>query len=316
MISIVKGGTHVDGYIKEHLRLGGYAPSAARGAYDNEKGWTDYRIGEHIVFAHRTNDYRVDRFTDALHAHDYVEMILWVEGDVQYLSGSRGATAQEGSVVIIPPGRSHTTRLLRRGRYTRDVLYFSPAAFSPFGEEMLLSLLSAAAECFTVTLTGDELRAARGAIDRITAAVTSDGPLGGFAAYSGVTDLLVTVSSAFVRGASPTQAHRLPETVSEIRRYIERNYAAVSSIDALACAFYYSREHLSRVFRKYYNISPHDYLERCRIREAMRRLRAGERVADVCYGVGYRSMSVFLAAFRRITGCTPSAFRKREESGG
>jgi AraC-like DNA-binding protein len=142
--------------------------------------------------------------------------------------------------------------------------------------------------------------------------VTAESPLGNFAAYSGVVDLLLAVSTAFVRDAAPSGASRLPETVSAIRRYIESNYASVTSIDSLAREFYYSREHLSRVFRKYYNIAPHEYIEQCRIREAMRRIRAGERVADVCYLVGYRSMSVFLAAFRRFTGVTPSVFRHRE----
>ena len=94
-----------------------------------------------------------------------------------------------------------------------------------------------------------------------------------------------------------------------IRRYIEEHYDSITSIEEVAERFYYSREYISRLFRRYYNLSPGEYLERCRIREARLRIGNGERIADVCFGVGYRSMSAFSAAFRRVTGKQPSAFR-------
>lgn len=301
----------MEAYILDHIRRGGYAALPERkDAYRNDKGWIDYRIGEHIVFAYRKNDYTADRFTDALHVHDYVEMILFAAGDVQYLSGSRGALPQEGSVVIIPPGKSHTTRLLREGEYTRYVLYFSPSAFTENGDEMLRALLQAAEESFTVTLNGDELLAANNALDKVMQGVQSGDGIGKFSAYSGITDLLTLIAGAFLHRTEEEAPMSLPENITAIRRYIEKNFASIASVDALAADFYYSREHLARLFRKYYNITPHDYIEQCRIREALRLLRAGERVVDVCYLVGYRSMSVFLAAFRRRVGSTPSAVRR------
>ena len=300
----------MEAYILEHIRRGGYTALPEDGAaYRNDKGWIDYRIGEHIVFAYRRNDYTADRFTDALHVHDYVEMILWEAGDVQYLSGAHGALPREGSVVIIPPGKSHTTRLLHEGYYARYVVYFSVDAFSSMAGEMLDLLLRSAAESFSIVLNDGERVEVKSAIEKVICGVERRDGVGRFCAYSGVTDLLSVVSGAFLCRSDTDAPTRLPENVTAIRRYIEKNFATISSVEALSQEFYYSREHLSRVFRKYYNIAPHDYIEQCRIREAVRLLHRGERVTDVCYLVGYRSMSVFLAAFRRETGSTPSAIR-------
>ena len=57
-----------------------------------------------------------------------------------------------------------------------------------------------------------------------------------------------------------------------------------------------------------------EYLEQCRIRAAEERILAGDRIADVSFAVGYRSMSAFSAAFRRVTGQTPSETRKNSRN--
>lgn len=300
-------------YIEKHLETGGYRSLGESGRrYENSEGWIDCRVGRHIVFAHRENDYTAENFRDALHAHEYAEVILWCGGDVQYVSGDRTEDPAEGTVIVIPPRETHTTRLLSPTRYERYVVYISSSAFSEIGFGNPLSLFQDPdGEIFSGKLCGEELTRARAHLRSAEIRLDAGGEIG---AYADLIEFLLLATRAcsdsdVIRGEGK---NALPAPVREIRRYIEASYATIPSVEALAAHFYYSREYLSRLFRRYYNLSPGDYIEQCRIRAAEERIASGERIADVCYGVGYRSMSAFSAAFRRVTGKPPSALRGRE----
>lgn len=51
----------------------------------------------------------------------------------------------------------------------------------------------------------------------------------------------------------------------EIKSYIDENYATIGSVADLASQFFYSREHISRIFKYYFNTSITEYLMRKRI---------------------------------------------------
>ncbi len=310
----MKGGDTVDAYIERHILRSEYRETdEARARYENMQGWTDYRIGRHIVFAHRENDYDRKSFRDALHAHDYCEVLFYCGGDVQYVSRDRTEAPKRGSVIVIPPRTLHTTRLLFPSRYERYVLYLGSEAFSGFGDGWS-AYLRDGSPAFSCTLGENEMCAVYGKLGEIENALGKGTMDAEIASYAHVIDILLVLRRAF-EGTRADDAESaggyLPEPIREMRRYVEENYASIRSVEALAEHFYYTREYVTRIFRRYYNLSPGDYIEQCRIREAEIRIADGERVADACFAVGYRSISAFSSAFRRVTGKPPSAFRRR-----
>ena len=301
-------------YIEAHLRTGDYvgAESAPK-RYENRAGWMDYPIGAHAIFAHRSTDYTQSTFRDVLHAHHYCEVLFRCGGDVQYVSGDLTVTPQEGSVIVIPPSRVHTTRLLSASHYERYVLYFSESAFSEFSEALGV-FLDPSSAIFSVSLAGERLERVKHLLSEMESLLSVGGASDQLTAYGRMIDLLLLIAE---KPSAPAQAEcesYLPASVIGIRRYIEEQYASILSVESLAAQFYYSREYVTRLFRSYYNLSPGDYLEQCRIRAAIGRIADGERIADVCFGVGYRSMSAFSAAFHRVTGESPSAYRRAERN--
>ncbi|MBO5270455.1 MAG: helix-turn-helix transcriptional regulator [Clostridia bacterium] len=300
----------MDAYIEKHLAQSGYR-ALGDGRYLHPEGWTDVRIGAHAVFAHRDTEYTAETFHDALHAHPYTEILFWHGGDVQYVSRDRVAAAGEGRVIVIPPHTEHTTRLLSPSRYERTVLYVSPAFAGEFSEELDV-LFSPSSSVFVGTLAGEKRVRAEGVLCRIAGAV-SEQEGDRFSAFVAVSELLLLVKGAVTASDAWETAEDeayLPKPVREIRHYIETSYASIESVGAIAERFYYSREYVTRLFRKYYNLGVGQYLEQCRIREAEVRILRGERVADVCFAVGYRSISAFSAAFRRVTGRSPTGVRR------
>lgn len=107
-----------------------------------------------------------------------------------------------------------------------------------------------------------------------------------------------------------------PEILQRILRYLEARLDQPVSIGELAEEFRLSQATLRRLFRKHLGESPVDFLIRRRMETAMRLLRLTEQpVKWIAFQVGYAGALYFSAEFRKFTGESPSAFRKRSQFG-
>jgi AraC-like DNA-binding protein len=75
----------------------------------------------------------------------------------------------------------------------------------------------------------------------------------------------------------------------------------------------YSKYHFLRLFKTLYGRTPHQYLTELRIENAKQLLQAGRPTDEVCFSVGFDSVSSFKALFKRYTMLTPFAYRKQLE---
>lgn len=100
-----------------------------------------------------------------------------------------------------------------------------------------------------------------------------------------------------------------------LRRAIQRlrsDSDADISLAALASDAGLSRFHFCRSFKESTGLSPHAWLRQHRLEQAMRMLRdANASIVSVAAALGYGSQTAFAAAFRRLTGETPSVWRRR-----
>lgn len=113
---------------------------------------------------------------------------------------------------------------------------------------------------------------------------------------------------------TPDVDARLRELVSmrKVRDRIDRDYAKLLDVEALAAGVHLSVGHLSRRFRETYGESPYSYLMTRRIERAMALLRRGDRsVTEVCFEVGCSSLGTFSSRFTELVGVPPSVYRER-----
>jgi AraC family transcriptional regulator len=131
-----------------------------------------------------------------------------------------------------------------------------------------------------------------------------------------LTDLLATRILAAHTG-SPTSFQPttggLPPKV--LRRAIERlrsDSETDVSLAVLASEAGLSRFHFSRAFKHSTGQSPHAWLRQHRLGQAMTMLRQpDETIVSVAAALGYSTQTAFAAAFRKLTGETPSDWRRR-----
>jgi AraC family transcriptional regulator len=82
------------------------------------------------------------------------------------------------------------------------------------------------------------------------------------------------------------------------------------SLAALATDAGLSRFHFCRAFKESTGLSPHAWLRQYRLKQAMNMLRDTDTsIVSVATELGYASQTAFAAAFRRLTGETPSDWR-------
>ena len=97
--------------------------------------------------------------------------------------------------------------------------------------------------------------------------------------------------------------------IVQAKLFIDSNYANNIDLGNIADEAYFSKFHFIRLFKKIYNKTPHQYLKVVRIENAMQLLRTDIPVSDVCYAVGFESLSSFSGLFKSLVGLTPSAYQ-------
>jgi len=104
------------------------------------------------------------------------------------------------------------------------------------------------------------------------------------------------------------------DAVIAVRNYIDCNYDRDLNLDLLSKIQLISKYHLLRLFKRYYGLTPRQYLIDKRIAMSKAHLKEGRSVTETCFAVGFESLGSFSALFKTKTGQTPAQFRKEQLS--
>jgi AraC-like DNA-binding protein len=97
----------------------------------------------------------------------------------------------------------------------------------------------------------------------------------------------------------------------EAALWLEEHAQEAVDLDTVSRQAGLSPFHFLRLFARVLGVTPHQYLVRCRLRQAARLLADPARsVTDIAFDVGFADLSNFVRTFRRAAGVSPRAFRK------
>ena len=102
--------------------------------------------------------------------------------------------------------------------------------------------------------------------------------------------------------------------MGSIYKYIHANYDESPDVNTVAASVHLSAPAFCRYFKKQTQMTFTDFVNQYRITQAKTLLLQDKSVSEVCYDVGFESLSYFNKLFKRITGENPSAFKKRYAS--
>lgn len=273
--------------------------------------WRAHYINDQMIYSPRSTHYSRDTFPESLHFHDYYEVLLYLEGDIRHICETNTFLPQRGDLLVVPPGCLHTSRITaEETQYTRHVFYLYPTAFDAYQGRSLLDFLDADhGRPFLSAFKGSALDHVLTLLEALDAALLSDAP-DDKALSQALIIQLFHIFNRQTRRDTRSDAY-FPQNVVEIQKYLDEHFTEVSTVAEVAEHFFYSREYVSRLFKRHLNTTVADYVLNRRISHSQTLIAAGLPLIDVCFQSGFGSVSTFIRAFRSITGMTPSAYRKK-----
>lgn len=113
-----------------------------------------------------------------------------------------------------------------------------------------------------------------------------------------------------------TSYNSIERKIYDITAYIHANYSDELTLESLAEMFYISPCYLSHQFKSVTHFTLVNYIQMTRIRNVEYRLIAtNDKISDIAESCGFTSFSQFNRIFKKITGTSPSDFRKGTGSG-
>ncbi len=100
--------------------------------------------------------------------------------------------------------------------------------------------------------------------------------------------------------------------IAKAQRFIEKNYANITSVDEIAGHVCLSPRHFKRRFKKATGDSPLFYLQSIRIDLAKKKLEATlDSIDDITLQIGYENSSTFRRLFKKRTSLSPREYRDK-----
>lgn len=245
------------------------------------------------------------------HAHRCHEICYVMRGRGERRGAGGAAEVGPGDVVIVPPGEDHGARADRRDPYHYFALGLDASLLGEDGLDVLDRRLvrnAAGAEGIFRRMLAEFDRCEEGdeRARRLTLAMIK----------ALLVELLVFIGRRDrLADAAPGSFSRPPSRpeFQELARWLRTRLAAPPALAEMAARCRLTPAHFTTAFRRDVGVPPMSYLATLRVDAAARRLIDDRRrpVTAVALDLGFASSQHFAQVFRRVAGCTPSAWRER-----
>lgn len=277
--------------------------------------WKNHLVTDGLSYSYRDTVYDLETYPSNLHYHDYYELVIFEDGAIRYICEDCVYHPKHGNIILIPPRTFHMSVIdCDSTRYKRHVFYLYPSAFDSIGHSALTSFLTESKKGSLLTLQSDEAK--HELINQLQLLKKSlqkePSPLDMALGLSLVIRIFCLLNQR--KNQSKTEVSSLPENILMIQNYIDNNFSHISSVSEVAEQFFYSREYVSRLFKKYFDTTVSDYIMKRRISKSQSLIVQGVPLIDVAYQVGFGSLSTFIRAFRSVVNMTPSEYRKLKKN--
>lgn len=251
---------------------------------------TDIRIVFCKRFDGKSGNWNLTR-----HMHDVVELIYFLNGDVEISTTEAHSSAGDYDVIVYPRGMYHSEKL--QGRGSHDIF----CVWADLGPLQVPGM---------IWVQDDRGLPVKWLLEHMHAEYTSDQPEPALIQHYAKAAIILIARKALGGNVPDGQISSRP--FERAVRFMHDHLAEPLTVDGLAKAVSVSSSYLSRIFRQKVGVPPGIYLRSIRIETARAMLSYGTRTIEEIAGlIGFSSPKYFSHAFRKETGMTPSEWRRR-----
>lgn len=242
------------------------------------------------------------------HTHHFTELFYIVKGKGVILLQNQEVPVKENDLVIINPNVEHTEKSNSLDSLEYIALGIEGLSFSlPDEEESQMGLF---------TYHGDQ-KDILFYLNKLLHEIKQNDDNYEIVCQNIIEILIVKLRRDKKFTLTKTETKNLNRSVSLIQHYLNQNYREDISLDSLAEIGHINKFYLAHTFKKDIGVSPIEYLQKVRVREAKLLLETTNySIASIAEIVGFSSQSFFTQSFKRFTDQTPSKYRKEMKKDG
>lgn len=243
------------------------------------------------------------------HYHEFCKILLLMQGSGGYYVDGQRYLLQPGDIVLLDAHSIHRPELDGEAPYERIILYISPEYLQQQSTaDCNLRSVFSGEKGHVLRLSGEQKQR----IFRLAAQLERDleGETFGREILSNADLLRLLVElgrnreNPSVSGPGPVIPRS--DRIAEILCYIDQHLSEDLDAEIIAKAFFISKYHMMRLFRRETGTTVHLYITQKRLVKARELMDAGMRATEACYRCGWRSYSSFTRAYSKHLGTTPT----------
>lgn len=244
-------------------------------------------------------------------SHDFFEMLLVLSGRQELTVNGVRAAVGEGTLALLRPGEVHSRRYLSPGQHINFAFsaQIAQEMFTYLGNDFPSRQLLTAPALLYVVLDRAQVEDYRDRFDQINMIPISE-------AERSRTLLRALLMDIFARQFVFSDEQQLAATdwFRQLMKDMKTPDALCGGINTMVELSGRTHEHLCRVFRQRLEITPTEFVNDLRLTYAANRLlHTSDSIIDICFSVGFESLSHFYHLFRDKYGKTPRKFREKRD---
>lgn len=256
-----------------------------------------------------------------LHHHDFFEIYLFLNGNVDYSIESRIYHLLPGDMLLISPLELHQPRIAQDTPYERIVLWINKAFLLQFSspQTSLTSCFDSVNPQHTNLLrfSPAQREVIQGLMLQLINETGNQEYGGDLASMSILMSLLIEINR--VAQATPPKhesGDKAAMLVSNVLAYINDHYNEELSLDSIANRFFISKYHLSHEFNRLVGTSVYRYIVQKRLLIAKQMLSDGVPPTDAYQHCGFKDYANFYRAFKSTYNINPKKFAELSQDVG
>ncbi len=262
------------------------------------------------------------------HGHEFFEFFLLIKGRIYHSIDREEQVIEEGDIVLLNPEHEHSYRLIPKTPAESLQAIFMPSFLEVDMNflrkqraltELIFMMPFYESGCTVFRLSGKTRLKVQNLLEELIEEYEARQKGYETALRVKLTDLLITVARAYEKEQEkhPEIKKSLSGTAEAIldsMSYIEEHFTEDLILEEVAeTTAGVTKEYFSKVFHNITGTTFTKYIAGLRVGKAKELLKAtDEKIISVCFESGFNDLSHFNRTFKKLTGKTPSQYRKQD----
>lgn len=274
--------------------------------------YQELQMAYSLVQTHTDTSVRADRIEQ--HSHGFFELLYCVQGNVDYLLGTKRHHIRPGDIIFAPPGVIHCPIFPEEMDipYQRNVIWISPGFVTNL-QTIFPETFFHKVEPKVLHTAGTKWEYLELFFNRGVQEATAKAPGWEVCVYGNTIQLIAHLHRALYEDSASHSDYASSDLLEDVLNYIQQHLHEKLTLASTAKEFAVCESTISQLFRKQMGTSFYRCVTQRRLTEAKTLIAQGLSLEQVSTQTGFTDYSSFYRAFKSEFGISPREFKKLDD---